>query len=225
MIEIAGVMSLGFVLGLRHATDADHVVAVTTIVAQEPSVRSAARIGGLWGIGHTASLLAFGGVLIGFQLVLPARLGLSLEMLVAIMLIGLGAWNVRSGVLLSGATHAPPAPARPTAASVRRPLLIGSVHGLAGSAAIALLVLSTISSPWWAGVYLLVFGAGTIAGMMLVTTMLATPTLWFGVRAGRWDRGLRVIAGLASLAFGVLLARDLVVDGGLFSAVPSWDPH
>jgi hypothetical protein len=154
---------LGALLGLRHATDADHVVAVTAIVARERSLGRAARVGALWGVGHTLTLLLVGGVIVAFRLVIPPRVGLGLEFGVALMLIGLGYANLR----------APDAPVREGA--VARPLIVGTVHGLAGSAAVALLVLATIRESLPALAYLLVFGIGTILGMVLTTVILAAP--------------------------------------------------
>lgn len=203
---------LGVLLGLRHATDADHVVAVTTIVARERSLLRAARVGAVWGVGHTLTLLLLGGAIIAFRLVIPPRLGLGLEFAVALMLIGLGYSNIRRRD-----DDAVPA--------LTRPLLVGVVHGLAGSAAVALLVLATIREPLAAAAYLLMFGLGTIVGMMVVTALLAAPALYARDRVAKMRVGVRVAAGALSIAFGLLLARELIVDGGLFSAVPTWDPH
>jgi high-affinity nickel-transport protein len=204
---------LGALLGLRHATDADHVVAVTAIVARERSLWRAAKVGALWGVGHTLTLVLVGGAIVAFRLVIPPRLGLGLEFAVALMLIGLGYANLR----------------RPTEeAAVRaavRPVLVGTVHGLAGSAAVALLVLATIRETAPALAYLLVFGLGTILGMVIATVILAAPAMYAGSRIGRLQGGIRVAAGTLSIVFGLLLARELVVDGGLFTAVPTWDPH
>lgn len=203
---------LGILLGLRHATDADHVVAVTTIVARERSVARAARIGAVWGVGHTLTLLLLGGAIIAFRLVIPPRLGLGLEFGVALMLIGLGYANLRRR----------DDEAVPT---LTRPLVIGIVHGLAGSAAVALLVLATIRAPFAAAAYLVMFGLGTILGMMVVTMLLAAPALYAAARVERVRHGVRVAAGALSIVFGLLLAGELIVDGGLFSAVPTWEPH
>lgn len=204
---------LGALLGLRHATDADHVVAVTAIVARERRLARAVGIGALWGVGHTLTLLLLGGTIIAFRLVIPARIGLGLEFGVALMLIGLGYANLRRS---DEDENAP---------VVARPLLIGVVHGLAGSAAVALLVLATIRGTAAALFYLLMFGLGTIAGMMLVTLILAAPALYAASRVKRMQTGIRVAAGTLSIVFGLLLARELIVDGGLFSAAPTWDPH
>lgn len=204
---------LGALLGLRHATDADHVVAVTAIVSRERSLGRAARVGALWGVGHTLTLLLVGGAIVAFRLVIPPRVGLGLEFGVALMLIALGYANLRASDT--------PARERPPL----RPLLVGTVHGLAGSAAVALLVLATIRGTLPALTYLLVFGLGTIVGMVLTTMLLAAPALYAGARVTRLQSGIRVAAGALSIAFGVLLAHELIVDGGLFSAVPTWDPH
>ena len=212
MLDTLTPILLGALLGLRHATDADHVVAVTTIVARQRSWLQAARIGAVWGIGHSVTLFLLGGAIIGFRLVIPPRIGLGLEFAVALMLIGLGYGNLRRRD-------------EPSAPSLHRPFWIGVVHGLAGSAAVALLVLSTIRAPLEAAVYLLMFGFGTIVGMMLVTLLLAAPTVYAGARVARMQGSVRLAAGALSIVFGLLLARELIVDGGLFSAVPSWDPH
>ena len=204
---------LGALLGLRHATDADHVVAVTAIVARERTVGGAARIGALWGVGHTMTLLAVGGAIVAFRVVVPPRVGLALEFSVAMMLILIGFANLRAR------------DAEPTARSAARPFLVGLVHGLAGSAAVALLVLATIRSTVGALIYLAVFGLGTIAGMVTVTVLLALPALYAGSRVARLHTGIRYAAGTLSIAFGLLLARGLVVEGGLFSASPIWVPH
>jgi high-affinity nickel-transport protein len=202
---------LGVLLGLRHATDADQV-AVTTIVAREKSLARAAWVGAVWGFGHTLTLLLLGGAIIAFRIVIPPRIGLGLEFAVALMLIGLGFSNIRQ-------RNSEAAP------KLSRPLLIGVVHGLAGSAAVALLVLASIRTPLAAAMYLLMFGLGTVLGMMIVTALLAVPALFVGERVVRMRSGVRLAAGALSIVFGLLLARELVVDGGLFSAAPTWEPH
>ena len=206
-------IALGALLGLRHATDADHVVAVTAIVARERRLSRAAWVGALWGVGHTLTLLVVGGAIVAFRLVIPPRIGLGLEFGVALMLILLGYQNLRAG------NDAPSA--RPAV----RPFLVGLVHGLAGSAAVALLVLATIRDTLSALAYLLVFGLGTVAGRVAVTVLLAAPAMYVGARVNRLQAGIRFAAGARSIAFGVLLAHDLIVEGGLFSATPPWAPH
>ncbi len=215
MLSAFSVALLGFLLGLRHATDADHVVAVTTIVARERTLRRAAWIGVLWGIGHTLTVFVVGGTIVAFRLVIPPRLGLMLEFGVAIMLILLGFSNLRADAPARGHGHT-------HEFDHRRPLIIGTVHGLAGSAAVAILVLTAIPDTRWALAYLLVFGVGTIVGMMLVTVLLAAPAIYAGERVARLQGGIRLAAGALSIVFGLMLARELIVDGGLLSAMPRW---
>ena len=218
MLSAFSAALLGFLLGLRHATDADHVVAVTTIVARERTLRRAAWIGVLWGIGHTLTVFAVGGTIIAFRLVIPPRVGLALEFGVAIMLITLGFNNLRPDTMAHAHDHT-------HEFDHRRPLIIGTVHGLAGSAAVAILVLAAIPQTLWALAYLLVFGVGTIAGMMLVTVIIAAPAMYASERVARLHGGIRLAAGALSIVFGLLLARELIVDGGLLSAMPHWSPR
>lgn len=214
MLSSFSILLIGFVLGMRHATDPDHVVAVTTIVTDRPSFRRASMVGALWGIGHSITILLVGGVLVVFRLAIPARLGLAMEFAVAVMLIVLGVAN------LLGRTIATAGTARATA----RPVLVGFVHGLAGSAFVALLVLAAVPSPWLGLVYLALFGLGTVGGMMLITAAIAAPSAMTARRFGRAQRYLRLASGVASVGFGLFLARQGIVDG-LFSAVPQWTPR
>jgi len=213
---LLSILALGFVLGMRHATDPDHVVAVTTIVTQQRSLARAARTGVLWGIGHTTTILLVGGAIIVLKLqlsVIPPRLGLSLELAVAVMLIVLG--------LLTLAGND-----RRVTESTARPMTIGFVHGLAGSAAVATLPqVALIPDPLWAVGYLTVFGVGTIAGMMLVTVSIAAPSLIAVRRFAGMNRTLRIASGVASIAFGLLLVHRIGFVDGLFTSAPAWTPQ
>ena len=211
MLSTISILLLGFVLGMRHATDADHVVAVTTIVSRQPSLSRASTIGALWGLGHTATILLVGGAIIVFRFTIPPRLGLAMEFCVALMLILLGGLN------LSGRTHK-------ALHSAMRPLFVGFVHGLAGSAFVAMLVLTAIPNPVWGVAYLLVFGVGTIGGMMLVTLAIAAPSALTAAHFVNVQQYLRVASGVASIAFGLFLAGQGVHDG-LFSTNPIWTAH
>jgi High-affinity nickel-transport protein len=218
MLSVLSAGVLGFLLGLKHATDADHVVAITTIVAREKSFRRAAWIGGLWGIGHSLTVFLVGGALVIFRIAMPPRVGLALEFGVALMLIMLGFNNLRPG---AGAAHTHNQPPKFRG---MRPVAIGIVHGLAGSAAAALLVLAAIPQTSYALAYLFIFGVGTIAGMTLITAMLAIPSVYAADRVVRLQTGIRYAAGALSLVFGLVVARAIIVDGGLFSAAPNWIP-
>jgi high-affinity nickel-transport protein len=269
MIDLLPLLGLGFFLGMRHATDADHVIAVTTIVSRERSIGLAAVMGGLWGVGHTVTILLVGGAIVLLGIVIPPRVGLTMEFSVAVMLVLLGLVNLtglrrwlRTGLGLDRHGHLQPhshphahgdyvhehphqhepgghghaEDATPQARLDRRfgrlglyqaarPLIVGLVHGLAGSAAVALLVLATIRDPQWALAYLLVFGVGTVAGMMLITTAIAVPFAYTAARFARLNRYLGVASGLVSLGFGLFLAYQIGVVDGLFTADPRWTPE
>ncbi|MEP6617925.1 MAG: high-affinity nickel-transport family protein [bacterium] len=213
---LLGVVLLGFLLGMRHATDPDHVVAVTTIVSQQKSLARAARTGVLWGVGHTATIFLVGGAIIVLKVQLsaiPARVGLSLEFAVAVMLVVLGLLTLAGGE-------------RRVADSTARPLTVGFVHGLAGSAAVATLPqVALIPNPAWALAYLGVFGVGTIAGMLLITVSIAAPSLLATQRFAGLNRNLRIASGVASIAFGLFLAHRIGFVDGLFTNAPSWTPQ
>ena len=214
MFASLSILIIGFLLGMRHATDADHVVAVTTIVSRQASLFRAATIGSLWGLGHTLTLLAVGGAMIVFKLVMPPWLGLALELLVAVMLVLLGVISVIGGERGDRMLE-----------SNSRPLIVGTVHGLAGSAAFTLLALPLIASPLLAAGYLLLFGAGTIAGMVVVTLGVALPALYVSHHMHRARHALRLAAGFASIAFGLYLVHQVGFVDGLFSGAPQWTPR
>src|SRR5437762_3435546 len=182
-------------LGMRHATDPDHVVAVTTIVSRERSVVKAAGIGAVWGIGHTITLLLVGGAIIAFKVAVNARLGLSMELCVAVMLIVLGVLNLFD--VRAKSNHP----------SASRPFFVGVVHGLAGSAGAALLIVPLIDDPGWAALYLFTFGFGTIVGMTIITLTIAAPSLLAAAHMPSLQRSLRLASGAVSLVFGLYLAQ------------------
>ena len=254
LIPFVTVVLLGLFLGMRHSTDPDHVVAVSTIVSRQGSIRSSAMIGLLWGLGHTLTIFFVGSAIIIFGVVIPPRLGLSMEFCVALMLVLLGTLNL-TGVLkwlterftpaaISGRSNqslANQSLARKGSDHVEgffdrtigrlglyqtmRPLVVGLVHGLAGSAAVALLVLSTIKSPLWSTAYLLVFGLGTMAGMMIMTTAISAPLVFTGRKFFSVSRHLTTASGLVSVAFGLFLVYHIGVIDGLFAARPHWIPQ
>jgi high-affinity nickel-transport protein len=238
-VSVLSLVLLGFSLGMRHATDADHVVAVTTIVARERSLRGAALLGSLWGVGHTLTIVAVGGAIVVFGVVVPVRVGLAMELWVAVMLILLGGLSVARPAWATvghGAGHGlhdqPEGPLERLDRGLGhlgvyqlvRPLVVGVVHGLAGSAAVALLVLGTIHDPRWGIAYLLVFGLGTVAGMVLITAALAMPFALTARRFSRLNRWLGLASGLLSLAFGAFLVYQIGFVDGLFTAHPHWTP-
>jgi high-affinity nickel-transport protein len=225
MGPLFAILLLGFGLGMRHATDADHVVAVTTIVARQRSVRAAGLIGAVWGLGHTVTILLVGGAIILFGVVIPPRIGLTMEFSVALMLVFLGVVNLTGAARkMDEAVHAHAE--RPIGRTqLARPLLVGIVHGLAGSAAIALLVLTTIPDPKWRVFYLLLFGSGTVLGMMLLTSAISLPFAYAAERFARINRRMAQVTSVASIGLGLFLAYKIGIGGGLFSSTPSWTPE
>jgi high-affinity nickel permease len=269
VISLLSILAMGFFLGMRHATDADHVIAVSTIVTQQRKITRAAWTGMFWGIGHTLTILFVGSLIILFGVVIPTRVGLSMEFSVGLMLVILGLMNISSFVRTLPAglkpqdhgepevvhSHAhshgdyihthphghspdthPHDPGRtPVTVLDRifgniglyqqvRPLVIGLVHGLAGSAAVALLVLTTIRNARWAVAYLMIFGVGTVAGMMLITMSIASALHLVGRGNKTFARRLGLASGVLSLLFGLVVAYQIGIGGGLFSSHPQWTP-
>jgi ABC-type nickel/cobalt efflux system permease component RcnA len=240
LVPFVTVILLGLFLGMRHSTDPDHVVAVSTIVSRQGSVRSSATIGLLWGLGHTLTIFLVGSAIIIFGVVIPPRLGLSMEFCVALMLILLGVLNL-TGVLRWITQRFDRVPSRGVVSRMDlfrdgpigklgvyqtiRPLAVGLVHGLAGSAAVALLVLSTIKSPLWSTAYLLVFGFGTMAGMMLMTAAISMPLVYSGKKFFKINSYLIAISGFASMAFGIFLVYQIGFVDGLFTSQAHWIPQ
>ena len=218
-MNLFAILGLGLLLGLRHAADADHVVAVTAIAARTRRVLPAMWLGIVWGIGHTLTLFAVGACIILFNWVVPPRVGLALEFFVALALIVVGLLNLGRP---RGASGLEAGDARPPAG---RAFVVGLVHGLAGSAAVALLVLATVRNPLWACGYLLVFGLGTLLGMTLVTTGFALPVASAAQRWGGATRLINVTTGALSVAFGLWMAWQIGWGDGLFLANPRWVAH
>ena len=265
MTELLALAGFGFVLGMRHATDADHVIAVTTILSRTRKFAHSTIVGALWGLGHTITVLAVGILIIGFGVVIPPDLGLAMELAVALMLIILGVLNLTGILRAVTERFTPPAPLHghshehlhahgdngphphehahlhghgtdAALAGLRdlrdtlgwyqlgRPVVVGLVHGLAGSAAVALLVLASIGDPSQALVYLVIFCAGVAAGMALLTTVIGLPFLVSRARSERINRWLTVGTGVLSIAFGLYLAYQIGFVDGLFTGDYHWKP-
>ncbi len=250
------VLALGFFLGMRHATDADHVIAVTTIVTRQKKLFAAALTGLLWGVGHSLTVFVVGAAVILFNVTIPERVGLGMELSVGAMLIALGLVNVaafrkyRTSTQPSDGSrdlaphahshgdyvhthahgHNPDAhPHRSDATPVARldrrfdgwrlyrgarPVVVGVVHGLAGSAAVTLLIVAAVPEPRWAVAYLLVFGLGTIAGMMLVTVSIASTMRLAGGRSARIGGRWSLAAGVVSVLFGLAYTYQVWAASG-----------
>jgi high-affinity nickel-transport protein len=213
LLDLALAFVTSLLLGMRHATDPDHIVAVSTIVSRERSLAQAGAIGVSWGLGHTITILVVGTCIIVFKLALTPVFGLSLEMTVAGMLMVLGTLNLVR------------AQSPGTVVSTVRPFAVGVVHGLAGSAAAVLLVLPLIGDVRFAFLYLVVFGLGTVVGMALVTAAIAAPAMLASRRIDGLHHTIRFAFGGISLAFGVYLAWRIGFADGLLTAQAHWTPR
>ncbi|HYY97681.1 MAG TPA: hypothetical protein VE642_03775 [Pyrinomonadaceae bacterium] len=236
-LSAAPVLAFGFVLGLKHAVEADHLAAVSAIVSERKSLWSSSLVGGLWGLGHTLALLVAGVVVILFHFRVGERTERALEFAVGLMLVALGANALRKlarggRVHLHTHRHGGREHIHPhvhdgareredphTHHGLRlgpRPLLVGMMHGLAGSAALTLLVLSTISSPFVGLLYLAVFGVGSAGGMMLMSALFGLPVYLTAARFTRAHLAVRGLAGLFSLGLGLFTVYEIGFAGGLF---------
>jgi len=233
---LPALLGFGFLLGLRHALEADHLAAVSTIVSTRRSAWGASLVGALWGLGHTAALLVVGLLVVGLHAEIPPRLAAGLELGVAAMLVGLGLnvlWTLRRGGRLHHHVHAHgarlhvhphvhgaafvPADGHHRVASMRRPFLVGLVHGLAGSAALMLVVAASIPSPAMALAYVMVFGIGSVGGMTAMSAVVGAPMALVTARFARAEAVLRVGAALGSIAIGILVAWEIGARAGMLS--------
>jgi sulfite exporter TauE/SafE len=241
-LSILWLLVVSFGLGLKHATEPDHLAAVSTIVSERKNIWSASLVGGLWGIGHTISLFIAGVLVILLHFQISEHVAQILEFCVALMLIALGLdalrklarggqlhWHVHQH---GGITHVHPhvhdeATAHPPEKTPEenthhglklspRPLIVGMIHGMAGSGALMLLILSTISQPAVGIAYILIFGIGSIGGMMLMSMLVGLPFHFTANRFVRADWFLRGAAGLFSLGFGLFMVYQIGFVDGLF---------
>ena len=228
-------IGFGFIFGLKHATEVDHVVAVSTIVSSNRNLMRSALVGGLWGVGHTASLVLTGTIVLGLRIAIPKGVSNWLEFCVALMIIGLGTTSLLSALRHRragsvhihqhrhqdvshahihfhehGTEHTEPARSHSHAVSRPglKPLLVGAMHGLAGSAALTLLVLTQIESAPLGLLYLAVFGIGSIFGMLLMSALVGLPFALSARLFSGFHYTLQTIAAMLSIAFGLWYAYE-----------------
>jgi ABC-type nickel/cobalt efflux system permease component RcnA len=234
------VLWLGLVLGIKHATEVDHLVAIANIVSESRSILRAAVVGVFWGVGHTISVFVVGVLVILLRVEIPPRLATSFEFVVALMIIFLGSRTLHSALRRRKDIHAhthqhgrtvhthlhfhdighahkigetrPHDHARQAKLRGWRAVVVGLVHGLAGSAALTLLVLTRVSSDsqLLGLTYLLVFGIGSIGGMLLMTTAMSLPLVLAPAHFGRLSVPVRLVAGIGSVAFGIYYAAHVL---------------
>jgi hypothetical protein len=227
--EVLTILGLGFVLGLRHALDTDHIVAVSTILARRPSVRASGMIGFSWGLGHTLVLLLVGAVVLVLRVEIPESLALAAEFGVGVMLVVLGSalavklskerWHLHTHEHNGErhlhfhshrqiADHRHPHWLRDSI----QPLCIGMAHGLAGSAALLLVVLSTAKSIMAGFFYIAVFGVGSILGMILIGLTISVPVLWSLSVGRRVFLAVQGLASLGSIGLGIAIMLRIILS-------------
>ncbi len=229
---LIGLLGLGLILGLRHALDPDHIAAVSTIVSESRSVRRSSLIGTFWGLGHTMSLFIAGVLVIALKVQISDRVALWMEFAVALMLILLGlkamlkplrGWRIHVHQHAhGGGSHSHVHLHRPSEEhahkhrhlirSGARPFLVGMVHGMAGSAALMILVLATIPSALAGLIYIAVFGLGSVGGMLIMSSLISLPFIFTRKRFNVLSEGLQVAVGLFSLGFGLFLTWQYSVQ-------------
>jgi len=230
---MVSILFLGFLLGMRHAVEADHIAAVVSLSSRANSIWEGVRQGAAWGLGHTLTLFLFGSIVLFVANIVPEQIVRGIELAVGLMLIILGGDVIRHVIRdrvhfhthihsqLDGSdtrhfhahSHKGEKSQDHNAASHQhvhprgfpiRALLVGLMHGMAGSAALILLTLQTLSSPWLGLVYIAVFGIGSIAGMMLFSIVIAIP-----LRAARHMtfvyNGLQTTIGVATITLGIFI--------------------
>ena len=220
-VSVPSLAALGFVLGLRHATEADHLAAISTIVTERRNLLSSLLVGGLWGLGHTLALLVAGVGVLLLRYQLTDRMTNALELCVGVMLVLLGA-NVLRTVVCRGASRTRD---HTTGAMhshrdrwlMARPLIVGIVHGLAGSAPLLLLTVTVMSSPFAAFSYIAVFGVGSMMGMSIMSVLLSVPARLTAERFARTHLALRGVFGLFSVALGLFIVYENGVLNRLFA--------
>jgi high-affinity nickel permease len=223
--SLYAVLGLGFVLGIRHATDADHVAAVSTLVSEHRSLTRSCLLGTFWGLGHTMALLAAGIATTALRFSISPELERSLEKVVGGMLVLLGghvllkslaAWSRHTHEHVHGPYSLRHSHSHPDAAAQRqnhahllsmgrRPFIVGLVHGMAGSAALILVVAAALPSPVGGVLYILVFGAGSTIGMLLVSGLIGLPFVLTAERSPRALAVIQLLAGVTSSGLGVTL--------------------
>ncbi|HIE56019.1 MAG TPA: urease accessory protein [Chromatiaceae bacterium] len=222
---------MSLLIGVRHALESDHLAAVASLATRSPSLRQTVRLGATWGLGHTLTLFLFGSVVLWMDTVMPERLAHWLEFAVGLMLVGLGIdvlrrlWKERVHYHVhrhnDGTVHFHAHSHGGQRAHDRdahrhehpqgfplRALLVGLVHGMAGSAALILLTLQTLHDPWLGMLYMLVFGIGSILGMAAVSVVIAWPLKATGRRLTWAHNGLQATIGLFTLGSGLWIALE-----------------
>ena len=222
VLEFLTSSGFGSLLGMRHALEPDHLAAVSTLVSRERNSMKAAFLGACWGLGHTAGLVVVGAVLVVLRAELPPPIADVFELFVAIMLIVLGSRAVHQALRQANATHShhhwfamhrhsgmAPHVHIGTWTLARRPLIVGAIHGLAGSGALTALVLTTLPSTTARLTYMALFGLGSTLSMAALSGLLGWPLATLGAHSGV-TRGISMAVGVMSVGLGLFWGYPLV---------------
>jgi high-affinity nickel permease len=226
-ISVISLLLIGFALGLQHAVEADHLAAVSTIVSEKKDLLSATIVGGLWGVGHTLALLMVGAVVVILKVQISQTTETHLEGVVGVMLIALGINALRKPLMADkyhlhtheheGREHAhfhAHENGQRRAGHHRysvRSILVGMVHGLAGSAGLMLLVVPATQTPATALGYIAVFGVGSIIGMAAMSFLFGLPVKFAAERLSSFRTGIQVTAGIFSFLLGGYIVYEKLV--------------
>ena len=214
------ILTAGFGVGLFHALDPDHLAAVSTMMVKRRSLWRSALIGGWWGVGHTLSLLVAGVLVILLQFHISLAVEQALEFGVGVMLVALGLNVVRHYFAHRTFDATQPHSHVSVTTGMKlgwRPLLVGIVHGMAGSAALLFLAVAKLSTTSQKFLFLLVFGLGSIGGMMLMSVLLSLPAYWAAERHVTAHNAIRLLAGGFSLCVGAWMIYEIAYVKGLFA--------
>ena len=224
--QLITLLGLGFVLGLKHAFDADHIVAVSTIVSQTKSLKKSSLAGAIWGVGHTTTLFLVGLVILIFKLAIPDKLALSFQFTAGVVLVVLGVDVLRKVIKEKFHlhkhqhgdrvhTHLHPHKESPLHDHTHKSFVVGTIHGLAGSAALMLLVLTAVKSIFQGLLYILIFGVGSIVGMLIVSGIIAFPFL-LSVKLDMINNIVKIFSGTISIVLGFTIMYEIGFVNGLF---------
>lgn len=210
--NLISILFLGFIIGIKHSLEPDHMLAVSTIASKTKKWWRASLAGVFWGIGHTMTLFTVGMILILTKGEISEVWSMSLEFLVGIMLVYLG---ITSVIVLKKDSHHYVDSKSHERFSPLKSMIIGFIHGLAGSATMVLLTMSTVETPWEGALYIFIFGIGTVVGMLCFTTIIGIPFIFSKNKRGI-NHFLIRLTGTVSTVFGIYYIYNLGVTEGLF---------
>lgn len=197
-LALTSILTLGLLLGLRHAFEADHIAAVSAIVSRTKSIRKSAAVGIFWGIGHTLPILALGLIILLLEIKIPQGFSHGFELLVGFILVYLGL-----DVMLKEK------PSNKAHTHKNKSFLMGIAHGLAGGAAVILLILPSIDSILLGITYIFIFGAGTIGGMLVFGTLVSLPFVYTSNHS-KLNKKIKILAGLFSIIVGIIVIAKTI---------------